>query len=80
MLALQLGLDDVKSLTFCPVSLDICNGHNISYNADLQYVAELILQVECSSVIIKICSTDVWRSKDIFHCECSSQSNFLLNF
>jgi len=72
VLALQLGLDDVKDITICPSGVDICNGSYISYNTNYEYVSELILQVECSSVIVKICSTEIWRYKDIFHCECSS--------
>ena len=69
VLALQLGLDDVNAITFCPAGVYTCNGSNISYNTKNEYVSELILQVECSSVIIRICSTEVWRYKDIFHCE-----------
>ena len=80
MLALQLGLDDVKAITVCPAGVDTCNGRNISYRTDKPYVSELVFQVECSSVIVKICSTEVWRYKVIFRCECSSQSKFLLNF
>ena len=74
VLALQLGLDEVKNITDCRMGVDTCNGS--------MYVSELVFQVECSSVIVKILvsSTEVWRYKDIFHCECSSQSNFLLTF
>jgi len=72
VLALQLGLDDVEAITVCPDGVDTCNGS--------MYVSELVFQVESSSVIVKICSTEVWRYKDIFYYECSSQSNFLLTF
>ena len=80
MLALQLGLDDVKAITSCPDGVETCNGRNISYSTDKPYVSKLVFQVECSSVTVKICSTEVWRYKVIFRCEYSSQSNFLLTF
>jgi hypothetical protein len=76
VLALQLGLDDVKAITLCPAGVDTCNGRNISHSTN-EYVSGLVLLVDCSSVIVKICSTELWRYKDICHCECSSQSNFL---
>ena len=80
VLALQLGLDDVNAITICPAGVDTCNGRNISYSSKFEYVSELVFQVECSSVIVKICSTEVWCYKDIFHCGCPSESNFLLTF
>jgi len=80
VLALQLGMDDVKSITKCTEGGYICNGSNILHRNYLEYVFELIFQVECSSAIVKISSTEFWIYKDIFHCECSSQSNFLLTF
>jgi hypothetical protein len=79
VLALQLGLDDVKAIADCPDGMDTCNGGNISHSTN-EYVSGLVLLVECSSVTVKICSTELWRYKEIFHCECSSQSNFLLTF
>ena len=80
MLALQLGLDDVKAITVCPDEVDTCNGRNISYSTDDEYVSEVVFQVECSSVIVEVCSTEVWRYKVIFRCEYSPQSKFLLTF
>jgi len=80
VLALELGLDDVKAITVCSTGVDTCNGRNISYSTDKQYVSELGFQVASSSVIIKICCSEVWRYKIIIHRECSSQSNFLLTF
>ena len=79
VLALQLGLDDVKAITICPEGVDTCNGRNIPHGTYDEYVSELVFHDESSSVIVKICSTEVWRYKDTFNCECSSQSNFLLN-
>ena len=60
VLALQLGLDDVEAITVCPTGVDTCNGRNISYKTAKEYVSELVFQVECSSVIVKIlvCSTE----------------------
>jgi hypothetical protein len=72
VLAVQLGLDNVKALTVCPTGVDTCNGE--------LYVSELVFQDECSSVIVEICSTEICRYKDIFRCEYSSQSNILLTF
>jgi hypothetical protein len=59
VLALQLGLDDVTAITLCPAAVDTCNGRNISYSTDSQYVSEFVFHVECSSVIVKICSTEI---------------------
>jgi len=80
VLALQLGLDDVEDITNCSDVVYTCNGSNISYITSYEYVSELIFQVECLSAIVKIYSTEVWRYKDMFHCECSSQSGFLSTF
>ena len=80
MLALQLGLDDINAITNCPAGVNTCNGSNISYSTKDEYVSELAFHVESSSVIVKICSTEVWCYNDIFHCGCSSESNFLLTF
>jgi hypothetical protein len=82
VLALQLGLDDVKVITTCPSGVDTCNGRNISNstNEEYEYVSEPVFHNESSTIIVKICCTEVWCYKDIFHCECSSQSNFLLTF
>jgi len=78
VLALQLGLDDVKAITICPDEVETCNVRNIPHSIYEEYVSELVFQDETLSVIVKICSTEVWRYKDTFHCECSSKSNFLL--
>jgi hypothetical protein len=43
VLALQLGLDDVKAITICPDGKDTCNGRNISYSNKDEYVFELVL-------------------------------------
>ena len=77
VLALELGLNDVKAITSCPAGVDTCNGRNIPLSIN-EYVSETVSHDECSSAIVKICSTDVWRYKDIFQCECSSECNFLL--
>ena len=77
-MALQLGQEDIKNKTDCRSEVNICNGRNTSYSTDYEYVSEPVFHDEISSVIVKICSTDVWRYKDIFHCECSSECNFLL--
>jgi hypothetical protein len=69
VLALQLGLDDVKAITNCTSGVDTCNGSKISHSTN-KYVYELIFHEDSSSVTGEICSTEVWRYKDIFHCEC----------
>jgi len=79
VLALQLGLDDVKAIKICRTGVDTCYGRNISYITYDEYVSEPVFHDESLSVIVKICSTEVWRYKGIFHCECSSQSNLQLN-
>ena len=68
VLALQLGLDDVKAISSCNEGVDICNGSNAALNTR-EYVSELVFQAVCSSVIVKICPTEVWLYKDIFRCE-----------
>ena len=78
MLALQLGQEDIKNMTNCGSEVNICDGRNTSYSTVYDYVSEPVFHDESSSVIVKICSGDVWRYKDIFHCECSSECNFLL--
>jgi hypothetical protein len=59
VLALQLGLDDVKAITNCSTGVDTCNGQKIPHNDE--YVSELVFQDESLSVIVKICSTEVWH-------------------
>ena len=78
VLALVIRLEDIKNMTNCGSEVNICDGRNTSYSTENEYVSEPVFHDESSSVIVKICSADVWRYKEIFHCECSSECNFLL--
>jgi hypothetical protein len=53
VLALQLGLDDVKAITFCPDEVSTCNGSNTTYSTKDEYVSELVFHDESSSLIVK---------------------------
>jgi hypothetical protein len=58
VLALQLGLDDVKDI--CPGGVDTCNGRNIPYDTDNEYVSESVFHDESSLVIVK--NNVLWKS------------------
>jgi len=60
VLALQLGLDDLKAITNCRAGVDTCNGRNTSYSTKDEYVSEPHFHDESSSVIVKKCSRKVW--------------------